>query len=58
MSRAMPASSGLRAVDRAFAALLQRLDPDTDPQVLRAAELAMLAVSLGHAGVDLQQPQQ
>ena len=58
MSRTTPTATGVRAVDRAFAELLQRLDPATDPQVLRAAELAMLAVSLGHAGVDLQQPQQ
>ena len=57
MNRATTAATGLRTVDRAFSALLQRLDPATDPQVLRAAELAMLAVSLGHAGVDLQQPQ-
>ena len=57
MSRAAPTAGGLRVVDRAFAALLQRLDPATDPLVLRAAELAMLAVSLGHAGADLEQPQ-
>jgi exodeoxyribonuclease V alpha subunit len=57
MSRVPPSATGVRAVDRAFAALLQRLDPATNPDVLRAAELAMLAVSLGHAGVDLRQPQ-
>ncbi|RPE80175.1 DNA helicase/exodeoxyribonuclease V alpha subunit [Vulcaniibacterium tengchongense] len=56
MSAPVP-ERGVRAVDRAFAAALRRLDPATDPQVLRAAELASLAVSAGHAGLDLRRPQ-
>ncbi|HVI25410.1 MAG TPA: exodeoxyribonuclease V subunit alpha [Xanthomonadaceae bacterium] len=40
-------------VERAFADVLRRLDPATDPRVLRAAELAMRAVALGHAAFDL-----
>ena len=49
-------NTGLRAVDRALAQALQRLDPSTDARVLDAAELASLAVGLGHAAVDLSRP--
>ncbi|HZX76013.1 exodeoxyribonuclease V subunit alpha [Lysobacter sp.] len=56
MSRPVLFDSPLRVVDRAFATTLQRLQPDTDPQVLRAAELATWVVSLGHAGLDLRDP--
>jgi exodeoxyribonuclease V alpha subunit len=52
-----PVSIGLRTVDRALADMLRRLDPQTDPRVLRAAELASLAIGHGHAGVDLARPQ-
>ena len=44
-----------RAVDEAFAALLQRLDPATDPRVLHAARRAMQAVAQGHAALDLHE---
>ena len=36
--------------------MLLRLAPDTDPRVLRAAELASLAVAQGHAALDLARP--
>ncbi|KGK56952.1 exodeoxyribonuclease V subunit alpha [Xanthomonas cannabis pv. phaseoli] len=42
----------LRTLDLAFAQSLQRLAPDTDPQVLAGAALASLAVTSGHAGLD------
>ncbi|MEB1609755.1 exodeoxyribonuclease V subunit alpha [Xanthomonas campestris pv. campestris] len=42
----------LRPLDLAFAQSLQRLAPDTDPQVLAGAALASLAVTSGHAGLD------
>ncbi|KQY54670.1 exodeoxyribonuclease V subunit alpha [Lysobacter sp. Root494] len=59
MSRqlSLHADAGGRAVDRALVDVLRRLDPATDPRVLQAAELASLAISLGHAALDLQRPQ-
>ncbi|MCC8598707.1 AAA family ATPase, partial [Xanthomonas vesicatoria] len=45
-------ADALRPLDLAFAQSLQRLAPDTDPQVLAAAALASLAVTSGHAGLD------
>ena len=55
MSRRRPvASEALRTVDDAFAALLQRLDPQTDPRVLDAARHALHAVAQGHAAFDLR----
>ncbi|WP_115552358.1 AAA family ATPase [Xanthomonas arboricola] len=45
-------SGALRTLDLAFAQSLQRLAPDTDPQVLAGAALASLAVTSGHAGLD------
>lgn len=55
MSGMKPASSDApRAVDGAFAGLLLRLDPSTDPRVLEAATRAMLAVAQGHAALDLR----
>ena len=59
MSRQLPlqAEGGGRAVDRALAEVLRRLDPATEPAVLKGAELASLAVALGHAALDLQRPQ-
>jgi len=49
---ALRQSGALRTLDLAFAQSLQRLDPDTDPQVLAGAALACLAVTSGHAGLD------
>nr|WP_115560744.1 AAA family ATPase [Xanthomonas arboricola] len=49
---ALSQSGALRTLDLAFAQSLQRLAPDTDPQVLAAAALASLAVTSGHAGLD------
>nr|WP_115514748.1 MULTISPECIES: AAA family ATPase [Xanthomonas] len=49
---ALHQSGALRTLDLAFAQSLQRLAPDTDPQVLAAAALASLAVTSGHAGLD------
>jgi exodeoxyribonuclease V alpha subunit len=43
-----------RTVDAAFAALLQRLDPQADPRVLDAAQRALHAVAQGHAALDLR----
>ncbi|MBB3820661.1 exodeoxyribonuclease V alpha subunit [Xanthomonas arboricola] len=45
-------ADALRTLDLAFAQSLQRLAPDTDPQVLAGAALASLAVTSGHAGLD------
>ncbi|MCL1500582.1 AAA family ATPase [Xanthomonas nasturtii] len=45
-------AEALRTLDLAFAQSLQRLAPDTDPQVLAGAALASLAVTSGHAGLD------
>lgn len=45
-------ADALRPLDLAFAQSLQRLAPDTDPQVLAGAALASLAVTSGHAGLD------
>jgi exodeoxyribonuclease V alpha subunit len=47
-------NDAMRAVDAAFATLLQRLDPDTDPRVLEAAQQALYAVAQGHAALDLR----
>src|SRR5687768_10747289 len=55
MSRPPIESDAPRAVDEAFAALLQRLDPATDPRVLHAARRAMQAVAQGHAALDLHE---
>ncbi|KKY05180.1 exodeoxyribonuclease V subunit alpha, partial [Xanthomonas citri pv. fuscans] len=49
---ALNQSGALRTLDLAFAQSLQRLAPDTDPQVLAGAALASLAVTSGHAGLD------
>ncbi|WP_311239210.1 MULTISPECIES: AAA family ATPase [unclassified Xanthomonas] len=49
---ALSQSGALRTLDLAFAQSLQRLAPDTDPQVLAGAALASLAVTSGHAGLD------
>ncbi|MBV6814668.1 AAA family ATPase [Xanthomonas campestris] len=49
---ALNQSGALRTLDLAFAQSLQRLEPDTDPQVLAGAALASLAVTSGHAGLD------
>ncbi|MFC5571237.1 exodeoxyribonuclease V subunit alpha [Lysobacter yangpyeongensis] len=46
-----------RVVDRALAQTLWRLDPATADAVVKGAELASLAVGLGHAALDLQRPQ-
>ena len=46
----------LRALDEALADTLQRLDPGCGDEVLAAAALASLAVSRGHAALDLAQP--
>ncbi|WP_355582304.1 exodeoxyribonuclease V subunit alpha [Xanthomonas cannabis] len=45
-------ADALRTLDLAFAQSLQRLAPDTDPQVLAGAALASLAVTSCHAGLD------
>ncbi|WP_448122260.1 exodeoxyribonuclease V subunit alpha [Xanthomonas arboricola] len=45
-------ADALRPLDLAFAQSLQRLAPDTDPQVLAGAALASLAVTSGHAALD------
>ncbi|PPT45875.1 exodeoxyribonuclease V subunit alpha [Xanthomonas arboricola] len=45
-------ADALRPLDLTFAQSLQRLAPDTDPQVLAGAALASLAVTSGHAGLD------
>jgi exodeoxyribonuclease V alpha subunit len=50
-------SERLRAVDRALADTLRRLDPRTDERVLLGAALASLAVSAGHAAFDPARPQ-
>jgi exodeoxyribonuclease V alpha subunit len=55
MSRLPIESDAPREVDEAFAALLQRLDPATDPRVLHAARRAMHAVAQGHAALDLHE---
>jgi exodeoxyribonuclease V alpha subunit len=55
MNRPPIESDAPRAVDEAFAALLQRLDPNTDPRVLHAARRAMQAVAQGHAALDLHE---
>lgn len=47
----------LRTLDHALAQSLRRLDRDTPDEVLAAAALASLAVSKGHAGLSLGQPQ-
>ncbi|MCF7223795.1 AAA family ATPase [Marilutibacter chinensis] len=47
----------LRTLDHALAQSLYRLDRDTPDEVLAAAALASLAVSRGHAGLRLAQPQ-
>ncbi|AKC86753.1 exodeoxyribonuclease V subunit alpha [Pseudoxanthomonas suwonensis] len=47
----------LRTLDHALALSLRRLDPDTSDAVAAAAALASLAVSAGHAGFRLDQPQ-
>ncbi|WP_430544311.1 AAA family ATPase [Xanthomonas nasturtii] len=49
---ALHQSGALRTLDLAFAQSLQRLAPDTDPQVLAGAALASLAVTSGHAGLN------
>ncbi|MFO3707261.1 AAA family ATPase, partial [Xanthomonas codiaei] len=49
---ALHQAGALRTLDVAFAQSLQRLAPDTDPQVLAGAALASLAVTSGHAGLD------
>ncbi|ATS37046.1 exodeoxyribonuclease V subunit alpha [Xanthomonas citri pv. fuscans CFBP 6996] len=49
---ALNQSGALRTLDLVFAQSLQRLAPDTDPQVLAGAALASLAVTSGHAGLD------
>ncbi|PUE94748.1 exodeoxyribonuclease V subunit alpha, partial [Xanthomonas hortorum pv. hederae] len=49
---ALNQAGSLRTLDLAFAQSLQRLAPDTDPQVLAGAALASLAVTSGHAGLD------
>lgn len=49
---ALTQAGALRTLDLAFAQSLQRLAPDTDPQVLAGAALASLAVTSGHAGLD------
>ena len=54
MSRPVRAQDAGRSVDRAFADTLRRLDPATDAVVLLGAELASLAVRLGHAALDLR----
>ena len=46
----------LRAVDRALADAMRRLDARTDADVLQAAALASYAVSAGHAALDLRRP--
>ena len=59
MSRqlSLQADAAGRTVDRALADVLRRLEPATDAAVLKGAELASLAVALGHAALDLQRPQ-
>ncbi len=57
--RSIPVASamhddGLRRVDRAFADILRRRDPDTDPLVLDAAARASFAVACGDAAFDLR----
>ena len=47
--------TGLRRIDRAFADILRRRDPDTDPLVLDAAARASFAVACGDAAFDLRQ---
>ncbi|MCL6712926.1 exodeoxyribonuclease V subunit alpha [Pseudomonas sp. R2.Fl] len=47
----------LRTLDHALAQSLRRLDRDTPDDVLAATALASLAVSKGHAGLLLAQPQ-
>ena len=47
-------TEAVRAIDAAFAALLQRLDPGTDARVLEAAQHALHAVAQGHAALDLR----
>ncbi|WP_137191503.1 exodeoxyribonuclease V subunit alpha [Stenotrophomonas rhizophila] len=53
---ALKNSGALRTLDHALAQSLRRLRPDTPDTVLAAAALASLAVSQGHAGLDLHQP--
>lgn len=48
----------LRTLDDALAQSLRRLDPDTADEVLAAAALASLAVSQGHAALDLERPRE
>src|SRR5690606_27174077 len=48
----------LRTLDDAMAQSLRRLDPDTADEVLAAAALASLAVSQGHAALDLERPRE
>ncbi|MGS1077284.1 exodeoxyribonuclease V subunit alpha [Pseudoxanthomonas beigongshangi] len=47
----------LRTLDHALAQSLRRLDRETPDDILAAAALASLAVSKGHAGLLLAQPQ-
>lgn len=47
----------LRTLDHALAQSLRRLDRDTPDDVLAATALASLAISKGHAGLLLAQPQ-
>lgn len=54
--RTLLEQGALRALDHAFAQALRRLDPATPDDVLAAAALASLAVSAGHAAVDLRAP--
>ena len=54
--QALRQSGELRALDDALANSLRRLDPATPDTVLAGAALASLAVSLGHAGLELAQP--
>ncbi len=49
-------SGQLRTLDHALAQSLRRLRDDTPEPVLLAAALASLAVSKGHAGLDVSQP--
>lgn len=59
MSRQLPLRTLAdgRMVDRALADVLRRLDSSTSALVLKGAELASLAVGLGHAALDVQRPQ-
>jgi exodeoxyribonuclease V alpha subunit len=47
-------NDAMRAVDTAFATLLQRLDPGTGARVLETAQHALHAVAQGHAALDLR----